>query len=333
MASICSPEMPRRAFMTLIAGGFFAPLAAAAQPAGKLWRVGYLGNGNPALSAHTRDAFRQGLRELGWIEEQNVSIEYRWADGHLDRFPALAAELLRTPVDLILVAGRAAVLGAREMTRTLPIVSAITGDPVAAGFAASLARPGGNVTGLAVQFEDLASKQLQILTETVPKTARIVILHHSVPPNRVVLEAAEKAARALGLKGRVLAVRDVSDLAGAFRTAHREQADAMYVLPSPTFNRHRTHLAELAVKHRLPGIYEDDGYVQAGGLMSYGPDFGDLYRRSASYVDRIFKGARPGDLPFEQPTKFELVINLKTAKALGLTIPPSLLQRADQVIE
>ena len=298
-----------------------------------MWRVGYLGNGNPTTSAQTREAFRQGLQELGWVEEQNVVIEYRWADGHLDRFPALAAELLGTRVDLILVAGRTAVRGVREATRTVPIVSAITGDPVRAGFAASLARPGGNVTGLAVQFEDLAGKQLQILMETVPNTVRIVILHHASPPNRVILEAAEKAARALGLKGRVLDIRDVADLAGAFRTAQREQAQAMYVLPSPTFNRHRGHLAELAVKHRLPGIYEDDGYVQAGGLMSYGPDFGDLYRRAASYVDRIFKGAKPGDLPFEQPIKFELVINLKTAKALGLTIPPSLLQRADQVIE
>jgi putative ABC transport system substrate-binding protein len=285
------------------------------------------------VNADTRDAFRQGLRELGWVEEQNVSIEYRWADGHLDRFFALAVELLRTPVDLILVAGGAAIRGARQATRIVPIVSAITGNPVAAGFAASLARPGGNVTGLAVQFEDLAGKQLQILTETVPNAVRIVILHHALPPNRVILEAAEKAAGALGLKGRVVDIRDVSDLAGAFRAAQRGQADAMYVLPSPTFSRHRAYLAELAVKHRLPGIYENDGYVEAGGLMSYGPDFADLYRRSATYVDRIFKGARPGDLPFELPTKFELVINLKTAKALGLTIPPSLLQRADQVIE
>jgi putative ABC transport system substrate-binding protein len=225
------------------------------------------------VNADTRDAFRQGLRELGWVEEQNVSIEYRWADGHLGRFFALAVELLRTPVDLILVAGGAAIRGARQATRIVPIVSAITGDPVAAGFAASLARPGGNVTGLAVQFEDLAGKQLQILTETVPNAVRIVILHHALPPNRVILEAAEKAAGPLGLKGRVVDIRDVSDLPGAFRAAQRGQADAMYVLPSPSFSRHRAYLAELAVKHRLPGIYENDGYVEAGGLMSYGPDF------------------------------------------------------------
>src|SRR5262245_4631608 len=326
--------MDRRAFLGTLAGGLLAaPLAAEAQPASKVWRIGYLANGNPTTTAHTREAFRQGLRDLGWVEGQNITIEYRWADGDLQRLPDLAVELLRTPVDLMHVAGGAGIRAARQATRTIPIVSAITGDPVTAGFAASLARPGGNVTGLAVQFEDLAGKQLQILKETLPKAMRIVILHHASPPNRIILEAAQRAARTLGLQGRVLDVRDVSDLAGAFQTGERERADAMYVLPSPTFARHRAILAELAVKHRLPGIYENDVYVEVGGLMSYGPDFADLYRRSASYVDRIFKGAKPGDLPFEQPQKFELVINLKTAKALGLTIPPSVLQRADQVIE
>ena len=304
-----------------------------AEQAGKTWRVGYLGNANPTLSAPSRDAFRQGLRELGWVEGQNVSIEYRWAGGHLDRLPALASELVRASVDVILVAGGAGVRAALEASRTVSIVSAITGDMVAAGFAASLARPGGRVTGLAVQFEDLASKQLQILKETVPKVIYIAILHHTTPPNLVVLKATEAGARALGLKGRVFEIRDVPDLDGAFRTAKADRADAMYVLPSPTFNRHRARLAELALKHRLPGIYEAKEYVDAGGLMSYGPSFSDLYRRSAHYVDRILKGAKPGDLPIEQPTKFDLAINLKTAKALGLTIPPSLLQRADQVIE
>ena len=324
----------RRAFIATLTGGLLAaPLVGEAQQTGKVWRIGYLGNGSPAVSASMRDAFGQGLRDLGWVEGQNVAIEYRWADGHLDRLPALVAELLGTRIDLILVSGGAAVRAARQSTHTVPIVSAITGDPVTAGFAASLPRPGGNVTGLAVQFEDLAGKQLQILTQAVPKVSRVVILHHSLPPNKVVLAAAEKAVRALGVKGRVLDIRNMSELADAFRTAQGERADAMYVLPSPTFNRHRAQLAELSVKHRLPGIYESDEYVEAGGLMSYGPDFPDLYRRSASYVDRIFKGAKPGDLPFEQPIKFELVINLKTAKALGLTIPPSLLQRADQVIE
>jgi len=326
--------MDRRAFIGTLTGGLLAaPRAAEAQQAGKTWRVGYLGNANPTLSAPSRDAFRQGLRELGWVEGQNVSIEYRWAGGNLDRLPALASELVRASVDVILVAGGAGVRAALEASRTVPIVSAITGDMVAAGFAASLARPGGRVTGLAVQFEDLASKQLQILKETVPKVIYIAILHHTTPPNLVVLKATKAGARALGLKGRVFEIRDVPDLDGAFRTAKADRADAMYVLPSPTFNRHRARLAELALKHRLPGIYEAKEYVDAGGLMSYGPSFSDLYRRSAHYVDRILKGAKPGDLPIEQPTKLDLAINLKTAKALGLTIPPSLLQRADQVIE
>jgi putative ABC transport system substrate-binding protein len=225
----------------------------------------------------------------------------RWAGGNLDRLPALASELVRASVDVILVAGGAGVRAALEASRTVPIVSAITGDMVAAGFAASLARPGGRVTGLAVQFEDLASKQLQILKETVPKVVYVAILHHTTPPNLVVLKATEAGARALGLKGRVFEIRDVPDLDGAFRTAKADRADAMYVLPSPTFSRHRARLAELAMKHRLPGIYESKEYVDAGGLMSYGPSFPDLYRRSAHYVDRILKGAKPGDLPIEQP--------------------------------
>jgi putative ABC transport system substrate-binding protein len=323
----------RRFVLTSVAGALVVPLGAAAQQAGKVYRVGFLGNLKPALVSQELDAFKQGLRELGWVDGQNLSIEYRWAEGDLDRLPPLALELVKASVDVILVAGGAGVRAALQATRTIPIVSAITGDVVAAGFAASLARPGGRLTGLAVQFEDLASKQLQILTETVPTVVRVAILHHTIPPNLVILKATEAGARALGLKGRVFEIRDMSDLEGAFRSARAERADAMYVLPSPTFNQNRARLAELALKHRLPGIYESKGYVDAGGLMSYGPSFSDLYRRSASYVDRILKGAKPGDLPIEQPTKFELVINLKTAKALGLTIPPSLLARADRVID
>jgi putative ABC transport system substrate-binding protein len=325
----------RRAFLRSVSVGVIvAPLAADAQQPGKVHRIGFLGNLNPTLQARALDAFQQGLRELGWVEGQNVAIEYRWADGNLERLSALASELVRAPVDVILVAGPAGVRAALQATRTVPIVVAIMGDPVEAGFAASFARPGGSVTGSAVQFEDLVTKQLQLLKETVPKAARVAILYDtstSLNPN--IQKAAEAAARALGLKGRVFEIRDVSTLEGAFRTAKTERVGAMHVLPSPAFNRQRARLAELAVKHRLPGIYEDKGYVDAGGLMSYGPNFPDLYRRSASYVDRIFKGAKPGDLPIEQPTKFEFAINLKAAKALGLTIPPSVLARADQVIE
>jgi putative ABC transport system substrate-binding protein len=324
--------MDRRAFLGTLSA-LAAPRAAGAQPAGKVYRIGVLANQNPTPSSPTLDAFLQGLRGLGWVEGQNVSIEYRWAGGHLDRLPALASDLVRAPVDVIVVAGGPGVRAALQASPTVPIVSAITGDVVAAGFAASLARPGGRVTGLAVQFEDLASKQLQILTETVPKVVRVAILHHTTPPNLVILKATETGARALGLKGRVFEIRDMPDLEGAFQTAKADRADAMYVLPSPTFYQYRARLAELAVKHRLPGIYETKEYVDAGGLMSYGPSFPDLYRRSASYVDRIFKGAKPGDLPIEQPTKFELAINLKAARALGLTIPPSLLRRADQILE
>ncbi|HTF39966.1 MAG TPA: ABC transporter substrate-binding protein [Propionibacteriaceae bacterium] len=324
--------MDRRTFLGALASGLLAAPHAAGQQVAKVWRIGYLGNGNPTQSA-TLNGFRLGLREFGWLEGQNVSIAYRWADGNLDRLPALASDLVKVPLDVLHLSGFPAVRAALQATRTVPIVSALMGDPVAAGFAASLARPGGNVTGLTVQFQDLATKQLQMLKETVAKVVRVAILYDLTTPNADVLQAAEAAARALGLKGRVLSIRAVPDLEGAFRTARAEDAKAMYVMPSPMLARHRPRLAELAVKYQLPGIYEEKGYVAAGGLMSYGPNFPDLFRRSASYVDRIFKGAKPGDLPIEQPTTFELVINLKTAKALGLTIPRSLLQQADQVIE
>jgi len=326
--------MERRAFMAMVGGGLLAaPLAAEAQPAPKVWRIGYLGNGNPTLGGPTRDAFRQGLQQLGWVEGQNVVIEYRWADGDLTRLPTLASDLMATaPVDVFLAAGGPGVRAAQQAARAVPIVAAIISDPVMAGFATSLARPGGNITGLTVQFEDLATKQLQLLKETVPNVTRAAILNDHAVRNTYTQKAAEAAARSLGLTTQVVLIRVERDLEGAFQSAKAGRANAMYVLPSPTFSRHRARLAELAVKHRLPGIYEDQAYVIAG-LMSYGPNFPDLFRRSASYVDRILKGAKPGDLPIEQPTKFELVINLKAAKALKLTIPPSLLALADQVIQ
>jgi len=311
-----------------------APLAVEAQQARKVWRIGYLGNGNPTSSAPALEAFRQGLQQLGWIEGQNIVIEYRWADGDLARLPSLAAELMeKAPVDVFLTAGGPGVRAVQQAAPAVPTVAAIVGDPVKAGFATSFARPGRNITGLAVQFEDLATKQLQLLKETVPNVTRAAILDHHAVRNAHIQKAAEAAARSLGLTTQVIGIRDERDLDGAFRTAKAGRANVMYVLPSPTFNRHRARLAELAVKHRLPGIYEERQYVADGGLMSYGPNFPDLFRRSATYVDRILKGARPGDLPIEQPTKFELVINLTTAKALDLTIPPSLLGRADELIQ
>jgi ABC-type uncharacterized transport system substrate-binding protein len=325
--------MNRRAFVTGLGAVLAAPLAAEAQQPEKMRRIGFLGNANPTMSAPLMDGFRQGLRERGWIEGQNVSIDYRWADGDLERLPALAFDLVRAPLDVIHVAGAPAVRAALKATRTVPIVSAITGDPVANGFAVSLGRPGGTVTGFAVEFESLASKQLQLLKDTIPKITVVAFLHATTSPTPNTIKAAETAARALGLKSRVFDVHDMADVESAFRTASAGHTGALYVMPSPLFGRYRERLAELALEHRMPAIYESPEYVKNGGLMSYGPDFIDLFRRSASYVDRILKGAKPADLPIEQPTKFELVINMKTAKALGLTIPPSLLLRADQVIE
>ena len=323
--------MDRRAFLGAL-GLLAAPRAAQAQQTAQVPRIGFLGNSNPLHLGASVDAFRQGLRELGWVEGQNVVIEYRWADGDLARHPALVAELLAQRVAVLVVAGTSAVLASRRITSTTPIVAAILTDPVAMGLATTLSRPAGNITGLANQFEDIVAKQLQILTEAVPRATRVIILSHALQTSSFV-KTAVAGSRALGLNSRVITVREVRDLDDAFKSASAEPAGAIHVLPSPFFNRHRGRLAELAIKHRLPAMYEVKEYVEAGGLMSYGPSFPDMYRRSASYVDRILKGAKPGDLPIEQPTKFEFVINLKTAKALGLTIPPSLLQRADQVIE
>ena len=327
--------MKRRTLIGMGVGALAGPLSAPAQPAGKLARVGYLGNSNPNATPLWLEGFRQGLRELGWIDGQNIGFEYRWADGHVDRLPALAAELVQRPVDVILTAGTNAVRAARQATGVLPIVAAIMGDPVAAGLAASLARPGGNVTGLANLFEVLTPKQLQIFKETMPRATRIAILSRpelapALPSLQSVVEA---AARRLGLDPRVFQIGEPADLDAAFSAAKAARADGVHVLPAPFFNQHRARIAELAARHGLPSISESRGYVQDGGLMSFGPNFASMFGRAASYVDRILKGARPGDLPIEQPTKFELVINMRTAKALGVKIPQSVLLRADEVIE
>ena len=325
--------MDRRTFIHAVVGGLIAaPLTVKAQQTGRAPWIGFLGNGNPNLSSPSVQAFRQGLRELGWIEGQNITIEYRWADGNMDRHPALAAELVKLPVDVLVTVGSPAVRAARQATSTIPIVAAIMSDPVGLGFAASLARPGGNVSGLSNQFEELVAKQLQIFKEVVPKAARVAMLAHpEMSPS--VRAAAEAAARALGLDARVFEIRDVANLDVAFRAAKTERADGAHVLPSPFFHRHRARLAELAAKHGVPLIGDSREYVQDGGLMSYGPNFPGMHHRAAAYVDKILKGAKPGDLPIEQPTRFEFVINLKTAKALGLTIPQTVLLRADEVIQ
>ena len=322
----------RRGFISAVACNVLCvPAIAPAQP-GKPPRIGFLSNLNASVAAPSVEAFRKGLSELGWIEGQNITIEYRWADGDMGRHPALALELARLPVDLIVTAGLQAVRAARQASSSIPIVVAIMSDPVALGVAASLARPGGNVTGLANLFEELTPKQLQIFKEALPRATRIALLSRAeMAPT--IQPATEAAARSLGLSARVFLIRDVAELDAAINSAKAERADGVHVLPSAFFNRYRARIADLANRHRLPTISEAKEYVQDGGLMSYGPNFPGMYRRAASYVDRILKGAKPGDLPIEQPTRYELVINLKTAKALGITIPQSLLLRADEVIQ
>ena len=295
--------------------------------------IGYLGNGKPsAVPSRQRETFRQSLRALGWIEGQNVMIEYRWAEGNPDRLPALVAELVQAKVDVIMLAGPSAIRAAQGATRTVPIVFVVLSDPVTAGLVKSLARPGGNMTGLASQFEEVTTKQLQLLKEAVPNLSRVALLHRSGGESAV-LTAAESAARSLGLTVRTLTVAGVAEFENAFKMARSERAGAIHVLPSPFFDAHHARLIELAAQYRLPACYEFRNYVQDGGLMSYGPNINEMFGRAASYVHRILKGANPGDLAIERPAKFELVINLKTAKALGLTIPQSLLLRADEVIQ
>jgi putative ABC transport system substrate-binding protein len=312
--------------------GLLAGSPATAQPAG-ISRIGWLGNGSPRATAPPDlEAFRRGLRERGWIEGQTVTIESRWAEGTPDRLPALVGELVQLKVDVIVLSGTAAIRAAQSVTRTVPVVFVVLADPVAAGLVGSLARPGGNMTGVASQFETLITKQVELLKEAVPTLSRVAVLHRpELAPT--MYTAVETATRQLGLAARFLKVADVADFEPAFRAARAESAGAIHVLPSPFFNAQRRRLIELAARYRLPAFYEFREYVEDGGLMSYGPSILEMFRSSASHVDRILKGARPGDLPIERPTTFELVINLKTAKALGLAIPPAVLGRADQVLD
>ncbi|HEV2056976.1 MAG TPA: ABC transporter substrate-binding protein [Methylomirabilota bacterium] len=281
------------------------------------------------------DAFRQGLRELGWVEGQNIVIDYRFAEGRFDRLPDLAAELVRLKVDIIVAVSTPGVVAAKNATETIPIVMISVGDPVGLGLIASLARPGGNVTGLSYSAGlEIVGKQLELLKETVPKIRRVAILSNPANPSHPpAIRELNVAARSLGVRLQFLEARGPNEFDGAFAAMATERVGALLVLTDGVFILHRTQLADLAARSRLPGAHGTREMVEAGGLMSYGPSLRDLYRRSAAYVDKILKGAKPGDLPVEQPTKFALVINLKAAKALGLTIPPSLLQRADEVIQ
>jgi putative tryptophan/tyrosine transport system substrate-binding protein len=330
--------MKRRTFMAMLTGGIVvAPFAAEAQQAAKIARIGYLAT-NRAASPHLPAAFLQGLRDLGYVEGRNVVIEYRNAEGKPERLPALAAELVALKVDVIFAGGGTLpALAAKHATRTLPIVFADAADPVTSGLVTSLARPGGNVTGLYALAAELVSKRLELLKQAVPGVSRVAVLWQpGALPERTTMDMrkdAEVAARALGVQLQFLEVRGPADFDRAFSDMTKARAGALTVLPGTIFLSERKRLVGLAARNRLPAVYLARESVDAGGLMSYAPNIADLFRRAATYVDKILKGAKPADLPVEQPTKFELVINLKTAKALGLTIPPSLLQRADEVLQ
>jgi putative tryptophan/tyrosine transport system substrate-binding protein len=327
--------MDQRAFITMVVGNILAvPLAAEAQQPGKVWRIGVLETLSATLNTANLDAFRQGMRELGYVEGRDFVIEYRSADGRPERFPGLATELVRLKVDVIVTRGTPAVLAAAKATGSIPIVMATSADPTGFGIVYSLARPGGNVTGLSTIAVELAGKRLELLKEATPRIARIALLANvSSPASASQWRQLEGAARPLGLEPQLLDVRIPEDFARAFDTAIKRRVDAVLVANDTLTQTNFRRIVDLSAKHRLPSIFASREFVDVGGLMAYGPNFTDLYRRAATYVDKILKGAKPADLPIEQPTKFELVINLKTAKALGLTIPQSVLLRADQVIQ
>jgi ABC-type uncharacterized transport system substrate-binding protein len=307
--------------------------SAEAQQPEKVPRIGFLSATSPSTISARVDAFRQGLRELGYVEAKNIVVEYRYAEGKLERLSELAAELVRLKVDVIVTAGPTVTRPVKKTTVTIPIVMAFDDDPVGSGFAASLARPGGNITGLSSQAPEISGKQLELLTEIVPKFSRGAVLGSSTRAGTAQsIKETELAAGALGLKLQYLDVLGPKDIETAFREARKGLAEAVIVLQSAVANAHRKQIVELAMKNRLPAIYNVPEFVDAGGLMTYGVSMTDLHRRAATYVDKILKGAKPGELPVEQPTKFEFVINLKAAKQIGLSIPPNVLARADRVI-
>lgn len=319
-------------FAIVVLAVLVAPLAAEAQPVGKTPRIGYLSLQSPT-EPRSR-AFQEGLRELGYIDGRNVTIEYRWARHDVGRLDIFAKELIQLNVDVIVALEPPGARVAQRSTKTVPIVIRSTDDPVEAGFVTSLARPGGNVTGLSSVSTELEAKRLELLAELVPGMSRIAVLRNPDGPIAASsLARIERAGSALRLHLQSLEARRPEDLEPAFATATRGRAEALLVIRDPLVMGNRTRIAQLAVRYRLPAMFDDRELPQAGGLMSYGANLSDLYRRAAVYVDKILKGANPGDLPVEQPTKFELVINMNTAKALGLKIPPSLLLRADQIIE
>jgi putative ABC transport system substrate-binding protein len=308
-------------------------VAEAQQPT-KVPRVGYLSATSPSVNPTRIEAFRQGMRELGYVEGKNIIIEWRYAEGKLDRLRELAADLVRLKVDVIVTGGPTPTPAVKEATTTIPIVMGYDNDPVGSGFVASLARPGGNITGLSALSPELSGKRLELLKEIIPRLSRVAVLGTSTyPGNAQALREVELAAGAFGVKVQYLDILGPKDIESAFRAASKGRADAILVLSSAVLNSHRIEVADLAVKNRLPAVYGQPQYVEDGGLLSYAPSFTDLFRRAATYVDKILKGAKPADLPVEQPKKFELIINLKAAKQIGLTIPQSMLYRADKVIK
>jgi putative ABC transport system substrate-binding protein len=329
--------MDRRRFLLIsLAAVLAAPLAGEAQQAANTPRIGFLSASSfsePRIQRYFQ-AFRQGLRELGYVEGRNIAIESRWAEGNYDRLPGLAAELVRLKVDVLVTYGAPAGQAAKRATKTIPIVVAVINDLVASGFVASLARPGGNITGLSMMAPELVGKQLQILKEVVPRVSRVALLTNpATGASAVQVQHAQESARALGVRLQPLEASRPIEIENAFEAMTTERAGAVIVLQDSMLLDHRTQIADLAARRRLPTVSVLIDHAEAGGLIAYGPSVSDMFRRAATYADKILKGAKPADLPVEQPTKFELVINLKTAKALGLTIPPSLLARADQVID
>jgi len=328
--------MNRRRFLrTLSVSLFAAPLGAEAQTTGKVWRIGLLSSASPSAGVDRLQAFKLGLRELGYVEGQNLAIEYRWAEGREERLPAFAADLVRLRVDLIVTQGTLATQEARKASTTMPVVFAVAGDPVSAGLVGSLTRPGGNVTGFAVMGSEMTAKRLELLREVVPGMTRVAALWNSANASSgSEFRETEVAARTLGLQLQSVEVTQAHRLDAAFATMIKERAGAVIVLSDSMLFGQRIRIADLAAQNRLPAIAWTREFAENGRLlMVYGPNVAEMHRRAASYVDRILRGARPADLPIEQPTKFELVINRKTAKALGLTIPQTVLLRADKVIE
>jgi putative ABC transport system substrate-binding protein len=324
--------MRRREFITLLGGAVLSPLPLRAERAAKLLTIGFLGANTPATQSQWTAAFVGRLRELGWIEDDTVAIEYRWGQGRAERFDEFLAEFVRLKVDVIVTAG-AAVKKAKQATSVIPIVFAVANDPLGAGLVASLSRPGGNATGLSNQASDLGARRLQLLREVVPGLRRLAVMANvGNPQTALEMGEVQVTARTFGLEFVPFEIRRAEDIAPGFETL-KGSADALYVCPDPLVTTNRIQINDLALSGQLPTIHGIREYVEAGGLMSYGANYADLWRRAGDYVDKILRGAKPADLPVEQPTKFDLVINLKTAQVLGLAVPPAMLARADEVIE